>query len=341
MSIRKIAKMTNLSIATVSNVLNGTRPTSESSRQKVMEAAEQIGYRPNLAARMLRTQKSNTIAYIIPTDEHDRNANFFYMDVLLGIHQKLRETGYSVLVANYSAANEGERSLSALEVFKKQWVDGVIFVPSSRNRAQLDALREMKVPFVLADRQVDGDDYSSVTSDNEQGTYDAVQLLGSCGRRRIGLIGGGVQNSSGYERCRGYTRAIEALGQDTGTDLMVLVSEFSTDRGKSATRTLLERGVDGILVADNALMVGVVEELQHRQVRIPDDVGIVGYDDFDWMKFTSPPLTTVCQQAHRMGYAAAQMMMDQLAGQTENRRVKLETSLILRASHGTPEDFGG
>ncbi len=107
--------------------------------------ANKIGYRPNLAAGMLRTQRSNTIAVIIPTDERNRNANFFYMDILLGIQQKLWEIGFNVIVSNYNSSTSGERSLNALEVCRKQWVDGVIFVPSSRSEAQLNVLKEMNV----------------------------------------------------------------------------------------------------------------------------------------------------------------------------------------------------
>lgn len=171
--------------------------------------ANKIGYRPNLAARMLRTQRSNTIAFIIPTDERNRNANFFYMDILLGIQQKLWEIGFNVIVSNYNSSTFGERSLNALEVCRKQWVDGVIFVPSSRSEAQLNVLKEMNIPFVLVDRQVQGtDNYSFVVSDHEQGAYDAVQLLARNGYKKIGFIGGALRVSSGYEHYQGYVRAI-------------------------------------------------------------------------------------------------------------------------------------
>ena len=336
MSIRKIAEMTGLSIATVSNVINGTRPTSEESKRRVMAAAAQIGYRPNLAARMLRTQRSNTIAFIIPTDEANRNANFFYMDVLLGIHQKLWETGFNVIVANYGSTATGERSLSAVEVCRKQWVDGVIFVPSSRSAAQLDVLQEMAVPFVLVDRRVDSkSSYSFVGSDHEQGAYDAVQLLVRNGYRKIGFIGGALKVASGYERCRGYLRAIRDCGFGYEEEYVHLTRYFSQEEGRKAVRHLINKGVDGLLIADNALSMGAVQELQKLGVHVPEEIGVVGYDGFDWMEFTQPALTAVKQQAHKMGYLAAELIMKRISGDEKNEQIRLKTSLALRQSHGT------
>lgn len=334
MSIRKLAQMTGLSIATVSNVLNGTRATSEESKTRVLAAAEEIGYRPNLAARMLRTQRSNTIALIVPTDESNRNANYFYMDMLLGIHTKLEETGYNVIVATYGSGSGGERSLSAVEVCRKQWVDGVLLVPSSKNPKQLEVLREMDVPFVLVDRLVTGSGYSYVGSDNELGAEQAVELLIRSGKRRIGLIGGGLTISSGNERFTGYQRALEAGGIPYSEGLVMLTKQFSAERGGACALALLERGVDALFVTDNVLTRGALEALKRERVSIPDQVGIVGYDYYDWMSLTSPPLTTVKQQTHQMGYVAAEMLMRKLAGMDVNERITMGTELILGGSHG-------
>lgn len=334
MSIRDIAERTGLSISTVSNVLSGNRAVSEKSRQKVLSAAAELGYRPNLAARTLRTQKSNTVALIIPTDEANRNANFFYMDVLLGIYKKLRETDYHVIVAAYSGLNGGERSLGAVELCKQQWVDGAIFVPSSQSAKQLKVLREMGIPFVLADRKVDGGGYSFVGSDNENGAFEAVTKLIEVGRRRIGFVGGAFTVSSGSERFAGYRRALESAGIDYDETLAEMTESYSVQQGEACARRLLERGVDGIFVADNVLTMGVVRELNRQQIRIPDQVGIIGFDYFDWMGLTRPPLTSVRQRSYHMGYVAAEILTRKLHGMDGNERIILETELVLGGSHG-------
>lgn len=334
MSIREIAEMTGLSISTVSNVLNDSRATSEESKQKVLEAADKIGYRPNLAARMLRTQRSNTVALVIPTDEANRNANFFYMDVLLGIHKKLSEAGYHVIVTTYGIQSVGERSLSAVELCKQQWVDGVIFVPSSKNAKQLEVLREMDIPFVLVDRRVDGAGYSFVGSDNESGAFEAVSLLANAGKKRIGFVGGALSVSSGSDRLSGYRRAVEASGLGYDETLVALADRFSEACGITCAQQLLEQRADAIFVADNVLTMGVMQELGRQNISIPGDVGIVGYDYYDWMRFLTPPLTTVKQLTYQMGYASAELLLRKLGGIEGNERILLETELVLGASHG-------
>jgi len=334
MGIKRIAEMTGLSTATVSHVLNGNRRVSDSSREKVLLAAREINYRPNLAARMLRTQKSNTIALVIPTDESNRNANFFYMDVLLGIRKKLWETDYDVIVSNYGASAESERSLRAVQFLQKQWVDGIILVPSSRNPNQITVLREMGVPFLLLDRRVDGSDFSCVDSDNETGAYEAVSLLARSGKKKIGLIGGGLNVSSGATRYSGYKKAICSCGFDYEDEYVILAKQYSIENGSLYARELLKRGVDGIFVSDNELTMGAVLELNRQGVKIPEDIGIIGYDDFDWMDMITPPLTTVKQQAYQMGYVAAEMIMRKLTGMDVNEKVMLDTSIVMRKSHG-------
>lgn len=334
MTIKKIAEMTGLSIATVSHVLNGKRKVSDGSREKVLLAARQIGYRPNMAAQMLRTQKSNTIALVIPTDESNRNANFFYMDLLLGIRKKLTETDYYVIVSNYGPSGESERSLRAVRVLQKQWVDGIILVPSSRNPNQLSVLKEMEIPFVLVDRRVDGSDFSCVDSDNETGAFEAVSLLARSGKKKIGLIGGALVNTTGANRYNGYKKAIASLGFDYEDEFIYLANQFSVENGRLAARELLQRGVDALFVSDNVLTMGALSELNRQGIKIPDQLGIIGFDDFDWMDMITPPLTTVKQQAYQMGYVAAEMMLRKLGGMDVNEKVMLDTCIILRKSHG-------
>jgi LacI family transcriptional regulator len=335
MTIRKIAEMTGLSTATVSHVLNGNRKVSDSSREKVLLAAREIGYRPNLAAQMLRTQKSNTISLVIPTDETNHNANFFYADILLGIQKKLWETDYFVIISHYDASAESERSLRAVHLLKKQWVDGIILVPSSRSPNQLTVLKELGVPFLLLDRRVDGSDFSCVDSDNQTGAFEAVSLLARNGKQKIGLIGGGLRVSTGAMRYSGYKKAIRECGFDYGEDYVVLVNKYSIENGRLSARELLNRGVDGIFVSDNVLTMGVVLELNSQGIKIPEDIGIIGFDDFDWMDMVTPPLTTVKQQAYQMGYVAAEMMIRKLSGMDVNEKVMLDTSIVMRKSHGS------
>lgn len=337
MSLKKIADMTGLSISTVSHAINGTRAVSAKSRAVVQAAAKEIGYRPNMAARILRTQRSNTIGLIIPNGADNPNASYFYMDVIMGVRQKMTEVGLELIVSTYDMHGRGDKGISALQVLRNQWVDGVILVPSSESNKQISILREeLNLPFILLDKRANNHEYSCVDSDNEGGALDAVRLLASCGRKRIGYIGGGLKSSTGLQRYTGYTRALSEMGYPIDESLIQLHDPFSLAIGRQSARVLVENGVDAIFAADNTMMMGAIAHLNECRVAIPDEVALVGFDDFDWMTITRPAITTVRQQATQMGYIATEMLLRKLNGMESNEKLVLSTTLVLRESHGTP-----
>ncbi len=332
MSLKKIAEMTGLSIATVSHALNGTRAVSEDSREKVLSAAKVVGYRPNMAARMLRTQKSNTIAIIIPSDTNNMNANYFYMDVIMGVRKKMFETQYELIVSTYDPHGGVQQSLPSAQVLRQHWVDGVIVVPSSHSQRQIRSIREMGLPYVLMDRRSD-DESSCVTSNNKKGVADAVRLFAACGKRRIGFIGG-IGSATGQQRYAGYLEALAELNMPADEALILLSPSYSLARGEECAVRLMETGADAILAADNVMVMGALRALKAAGARIPEDIGIIGFDDYDWMGMVSPPLTTVRQQAFQMGYIVAEVLMRKLGGIKTNEVIVLDTSLVVRQSHG-------
>ena len=211
MSIREIARMTGLSITTVSHAINGTRPVSEKSRRLVEEAIRRTGYRPNLAARALKTQKSNIIALIIPSTEPGNSTNCFFFDVLGGVKDTLQRRGYDLIVSTYSERRSDIR-LDSVSVLKKSWIDGLLLVPNSRHSRYDELLAGVDLPTVLLDRRLDGCDLPLVCCDNESAAEQAVGLLADSGRARIGYLGGALDLSTAYDRYAGYRRALEKRG---------------------------------------------------------------------------------------------------------------------------------
>jgi LacI family transcriptional regulator len=335
MSLKKIADMTGLSIATVSHAINGTRAVSRESRDLVEAAAKEIGYKPNIAARMLRTQKSGTIALIIPGSDANPNAGYFYMDVIMGIRRKMVESNHELIISSYDPQDGSERSLNALQILKKQWIDGIILVPSANSRGQIEVIRELGLPFVLLDRRDDDDECSCVDSDNEGGAREAVNLLAACGWKRIGFVGGNLATSTGRQRYNGYTAALAHQGKVYDESLVRICNGFSMLRGMECAAELLANKADALFVADNTMMLGAVRWLNEHGVAIPGQIGIVGYDDFEWMEMMNPPITTVKQKAHQMGYTAADMLFGKCSGEQSNEKIVLGTSLVIRKSHGT------
>ena len=332
MGLKLIAEITGLSTATVSHVLNGTRKVSKQSYEKVIQAAKSVGYRPNIAARMLKTKKSSTIAIIIPSDINNQNANYFYMDVIMGARKKAFEAKYELIVSTYDPHSTEDMSLQSAQVLRQHWIDGVVIVPSLLNDVQLGIVRDLEMPFVLLDRQTD-ENSPCVASDNKAGVIGAVQLFANCGKRRIGFIGGS-ETATGRQRYEGYLEAIARLGIQREEGIICLNSNYSIQTGMQCALALINAGVDAIFAADNVMMMGALRSIKSRSLKIPEDIGLIGFDDFEWMENISPPLTTIKQQTFQMGYIAAEMLIKKLEGTEQNESVILDTVLVVRSSHG-------
>lgn len=326
MSIKKIAEMTGLSTATVSHVINNNRAVSEKSRRKVELAMRQIGYRPNMAARTLKTQKSNTIAMLMPEIEPGNPSNMFFMNVLSGAKSTLEENGYDLLVSTYREQSEKSNSHSVLQ---KQWIDGILAVP---NRLD-EPLDTAGLPTVLIDRTIEHAPCPCVHTDNRQAAFDATHLLLSCGKKKIGYIGGPLSFSTGRDRLQGYQDALAAVHITLRPEWMQSDLPHSVENGACAADMLIRQGVDAIFVSNNVLAIGALQSLQRQHIAIPQQIALVAFEDYEWMELTSPPLTTVRQESFQMGSKAAEVLLDILADKPVPNDVVIPAKLILRQSH--------
>ena len=334
MSIREIARMTGLSITTVSHAINGTRPVSEKSRRLVEEAIRRTGYRPNLAARALKTQKSNIIALIIPSTEPGNSTNCFFFDVLGGVKDTLQRRGYDLIVSTYSERRSDIR-LDSVSVLKKSWIDGLLLVPNSRHSRYDELLAGVDLPTVLLDRRLDGCDLPLVCCDNESAAEQAVGLLADSGRARIGYLGGALDLSTAYDRYAGYRRALETRGLPLDPGLVRLGLDYSIEAGREAARELVGQGADAVFAANSVLTMGLVKYLGGAGIAIPGRVAVVGFDDYDWTEIANPPITAVRQSAFAMGAKGAEMLIGLIEGrEPPERTVLLPAGLTLRESHG-------
>ncbi len=326
--------MTNLSIATVSHALNGTRAVSKESKKKVLKAAREIGYRPNLAARTLKTKKSKTIGLAIPRVERGKATNYFYMDIVAGVHARLNEGHYSLIIGTYQESNRDD-ALFSLDILEKRWADGLLVVPNSREEKSIRQIVKSGVPFVLIDREVKGASSAYVVSANEKGAYEAVRLMFEGGKRKIAFVGSMLRTSASYDRFLGYKRCVAEFDGAVGKDAVILNEQQSIESGMTSAARLVAAGFDGIFVSDNILTIGVFRYLKQNKVRIPGDVSLIGYDDYDWMNDVEPAITTVRQKPYEMGYRAAGMLLERLENPDSRKRQRLvlDTELVLRNSH--------
>jgi Transcriptional regulators len=334
MSIRKIAEMTGLSTATVSHAINGTRAVSSESKKKVLEAAAAIGYRPNIAAKFLRNKKSKTVAMIMPGVRPGLPSNYFYMDILAGAQARMEEDEYSLIITTYEEPLRDDQSLSC-GILEKQWCEGLLVVPNRTTRACLDHVVESGLPYVLVDRKIDDFACDYVISNNEQGSYEAVKLMYERGRRRIAFVGSKLRASASRDRYLGYKRCLAERGLPYDGDLVFLNDQLSIESGVRSGARLREAGADGVFVLDNILTIGVLRHLKEAGRRVPEDISLVGYDDYEWMSDVEPPITCVKQRPYEMGYQAASLLLERLCGRGGEgpRSIALDTILIERGSH--------
>lgn len=333
MSIKTIAQMTGLSITTVSHAINGTRAVSQQSKQLVDEAVKKIGYKPNLAAQMLKTNRSHIIALLIPSTEPNNSTNCFFFDVLNGAREQLHASGYDLMVATYSE-QESEKHLANLQLLEKRLVDGILLVPFDRDVSSLAEIRSLGIPIVLVDRRVDNCSLPSVYSDNLEGSRKAVHLLAQSGRKRIAFLCGNLEFSTSYDRHLGYVQGMKEAGLPIDEDLVFLNLPYTMQAGKEIAATLFKSGIDAVFSANNVLLMGLLQYYSEQGISVPHDVSVVGFDDYDWMNITLSPVTATFQDPYRLGCEAARLMLETLEGKdTHNRRVTLPCELILRESH--------
>ena len=309
MSIKKIAEMTGLSITTVSHAINGTRKVSAKSKEMIDKAVAEINYRPNLAAQMMKTQKSKIVALFVPDTEPNNSTNCYYFDVMNGARMYLEQNGYSLLVSTYPEYDDNY-DISNNIVLQHRWIDGVLLVPPNDRNNSVKKLQQLNIPIVLIDRWIEGGELPAVYSNNVEISIDAVKLLASSGKKKIAYLGGVCDNSASKDRLRGYREALEILGLPYDESLVCLVPRYTVEAGERATEKFLEKGADAVFAANSMLALGTIKALNKNNIEIPQQVGVVAFDSIGWMEVTKPQLTSVVQQAYEMGEIASEMLID-------------------------------
>lgn len=332
-SLKTIAQMTGLSITTVSHAINGTRTVSKRSKRLVEEAIRQTGYKPNLAAQMLKTNRSKIVALLIPATEPNNFTNSFFFDVLNGAREHLAANDYDLMIATYPELRL-EKQLDNFQLLKKRLVDGILLVPPTRHLKVLEKICALNLPLVLLDRRVEGSKLPMVYSDNMEGACQAVHLLAQGGRKRIAFLGGNMEFSTTYDRYLGYCRGLQELSLPVEEKLVFKDLKYSVQEGEKVTEFLMQEKADAIFAANNVLLLGVLSYFKAHSIRSPEEVSVISYDDSDWMQVTNPTITATFQDPYRIGEEGAELLMRALSGEDiTGIKIVLPCELILRQSH--------
>jgi LacI family transcriptional regulator len=326
-TISDVAKRAGVSKATVSHVINNTRFVEEETRQRVLQAIAELGYRPSSAARSLTTNRTETIGVVISDA-----SNYFFGEVLLGIEDVLRPANYGLIVCN--TAEILEREAHYLDLLLRQRVDGVIAAATSQRWDILAQAEVQHTPLVFMDRSFEGLGGPFVGVDNKRGAYLGTCHLIECGHRQIGILAGFQRLSTMRERLAGFRQALQEHDIPLPEE-WVVTSPLSVEAGREAMRqilTLPERPT-AVFFSNNLLSLGALLAIGELGLRCPEDISVIGFDDHPWAAVSDPPLTVVWQPAQQLGQVAAQMALALINGERPpESRVLLECELIVRQS---------
>jgi LacI family transcriptional regulator len=326
--IDEVAKVAGVSKTTVSHALTGSRPVSPAARAKVEAAVETLGYRANSLARGLRTQRSLTIALVIPDI-----TNPFYPMVARGVQDAMGDAGYQVVLCSTDA--DPARESAYIEDMIARSVDGLILGQLSASLDSFSELVERRIAVVTLGPKPPLDIGDQVMGDNRVATTEATAHLLRAGRTRIAFAGAGNETGPAAERLAGYQDALLSAGLTLDPALAV-GSGYDRATGSMSVEQLLDAGVafDGLVCVNDLSAIGALDALRQREVSVPQDVGVVGFDDIDAAELVRPRLTTVDNRAYEKGTVCGRLLVQRLSGDLTgpSRSIVVPGRLVIRES---------
>lgn len=329
-SLKDIARRAGVSVATVSNVVNGYRPVGEATRQLVLQAIDELGYSPNVTARHLRRGRSGIIALAIP----ELN-NPYFAELAEVTIREAGELGYTVLLDHTEGDRDKEFAIS--QGFRAQVIDGLILSPTSIDRADVLA-RTNQTPMVLVGERVYDVPYDHVAIDNVAASEAATRHLLELGRRRIAFVGAqaDVSRQPAQLRVLGYQQALEAAGVAYDPELVVITDQFGRRDGAAGLRRLsaLARPPDAVFAYNDLIAIGVLRAAADLGLAVPGDLAVVGFDDIDEGRYSNPSLTTISPDKESIGRIAVTSLISRLEGNqaADPREVQVPFELVIRES---------
>jgi LacI family transcriptional regulator len=327
-NMHDIAERAKVSIGTVSNVINGTVPVRASSRGRVLDAIQALGYQRSQLARGLRRDYTNMIGMIIPDI-----TNPFFPAMVRAAEDVAYAHGYRLVLCN--SDNDPKKEASYLTELQSYLPAGLLLIPAVDSEVREQPMRNGRpTPTVCIDRKPNGWKCDTVYADNESGAYDATLHLIDHGHRRIAVIGGPAHLANARQRLQGFRRALKEAGIPL-PHAYLQAGRFDRASGHEAALSLLRPASrpTAIFAANDMMAIGVMMALRDLGLRCPDDVSLVGFDTLEIVEVLRPPLTTVQQPVYSLGVTAAERLIQRISGLAEEPRdIVLETELIRRGS---------
>jgi LacI family transcriptional regulator len=338
-TIRELARVSGVSVGTVSRALNGYADVRPETRERIMRLARELDYTPAAAARSLVTQRSHVIGVFLETGEgHPDIQHPFFHEVVGGLKQRVGAAGFDLLLFASERPGNGYGPHSYLKRARHHAVDGVALMGLHADDPEVRRLVRAELACVGIDMEVEGPRAEIVMSDNVGGAAKAVEHLTQLGHRRIATITGMLESRPGSDRLRGYRAAVQAAGL-AYRDEYVAYGDFYVESGRAGAARLLSlpEPPTAIFAAADMMAIGAVRAAAELGLRVPQDVSIVGFDDIQLAPHLNPPLTTLRQDKLGLGVAAGEALIARINGDDARSTLRtLPVELVARGSTAPP-----
>lgn len=326
-TIKDVAKYAGVSIATVSKYLNGGN-VREENRKRLEEAIRALDFKVNDMARALKTNRTMTVGVLIPSLE-----NVFFTSIVSNIENVLIQNRYSTIVCDYREDPKLEKE--KLEFLVDKMVDGIIMVPNNGNVEAIQEVVNKGIPMVLIDQFLKNVQCDVVLADNLNASYDAVEQLIIRGHRRIGIICGPEGLYTTKERLKGYIRVHEDYAVDIDENL-ILHGNYDVESGYRLLLHFIEmeNPPSAVFVTNYEMTLGAIMAINERDIKIPDQLSIIGFDNIQLAKIVKPSLSIVVQPIEQIGETAARLLLKRLNGDNEDKPSvhRLKTEILIKDS---------
>lgn len=325
-TIRDVAKLAGVSVATVSRVLNQNGYVNPETEQKVSWAIAQLQYEPNAVARGLASKKTGTIALVLPDI-----SNPFFPELSKAVVEVAAKNGFTVIL--WSTEHQDQQEKSYIQLLKKKYIDGIIFASQTLGKEDIAQMRKNEIPLVVLDRAPTKEHCSIIRSKNIEGAKLAVQHLLDTGCKKIAHIYGPQDLITAKERLIGYEETVKEFSWFSPT--LMVSGYFEIEGGRNAVEELLNRhpDIDGIFAGNDLMAIGAMKTLHRKGIRVPDQVAVCGFDGIALSEITEPELTTVAQPIYEMGALATDILIQKIEGRlVEEKTYELDVTLLPRRS---------
>lgn len=325
-TIRDVARLANVSVATVSRVINKNSNVSNNTKQRVDKAIKELGYKPNSIAKGLASKKTRTLALILPDI-----SNPFFGELARAVEDSAALKDYTVILCN--TENDVMKEKGYIEKMKGRFVDGILFAGHTLQEPEILTLEKEEIPIIVLDRAPGKNLCSVVRSDNRAGARLAIQHLLDIGCKKIAHIYGPQKAATAKERLLGYE---DMVGDSSWyTPSLLEPGHFTIKKGMEAVQKLLERhpDIDGIFAGNDLIAIGALKQLKQLKIEVPDQIALIGFDGIELTEITEPEITTIAQPIYTMGSIAVSLLIKKIEGiLVANQVYEIDVELLIRGS---------